>query len=176
MLVAGGGGHGWLLAQMIASHVQGGGEACYDTWCLDPRRFSRHHNVEYTALKAIEDYQNEFRFHMPHEHRPAGRNLKTTPLTDHLAGLGAEFGVVGGWERAAFYKPSPEFKEEHSFRFNNTFDVVRGEVENVRDNVGLMEVNGFNRFELTGDGVHDFLDAAARFSKFLQRFCQNAKM
>ena len=153
-----GGGHGWLLAQMIASHVQGGGEACYDTWCLDPRRFSRHHNVEYTSLKAIEDYQNEFRFHMPHEHRPAGRPLKTTPITDALATKGAEFAVVAGWERAAFYKPTPEFKEEHSFRFNNTFDIVRAEVENVRDNVGLMEVNGFNRFELSGEGVYDFLD------------------
>lgn len=55
-----GGGHGWLLAQMIAH-----GEACYDTWCLDPRRFTGHGNVELTALKAVEDYQNEFRFHFP---------------------------------------------------------------------------------------------------------------
>ena len=49
------------------------GEACYDTWCIDPRRFTGHANVELTALKSIEDYQNEFRFHFPHEHRPAGR-------------------------------------------------------------------------------------------------------
>ena len=71
-----GGGHGWLLAQQIVH-----GEACYDTWVLDPRRFTGHCNVELTALKAIEDYQNEFRFHFPHEHRPAGRPAKTTPLT-----------------------------------------------------------------------------------------------
>ena len=153
-----GGGHGWLLAQMIASHTQGGGDACYDTWCLDPRRFSRHHTVEYTALKAIEDYQNEFRFHMPHEHRPAGRPLKTSALTDHLAELGAEFAVVAGWERAAYYKPTPDFKETHSFKFNETHDVVAAEIANVQTNVGLMEVNGFNRFELMGEGVHDFLD------------------
>jgi len=37
-----GGGHGWLLAQIIAH-----GEACYDTWCIDPRRFTRYANVEY---------------------------------------------------------------------------------------------------------------------------------
>ncbi|MCP4999547.1 MAG: hypothetical protein GY933_12585, partial [Hyphomicrobiales bacterium] len=36
------------------------------------------------ALKAIEDYQNEFRFHFPNEHRPAGRPVKTTPLTFSL--------------------------------------------------------------------------------------------
>ena len=75
-----GGGHGWLLAQQIVH-----GEACYDTWVIDPRRFTHHANVELTALKAIEDYQNEFRFHFPNEHRPAGRSAKTTSLTPVLA-------------------------------------------------------------------------------------------
>lgn len=147
-----GGGHGWLLAQIIAH-----GEACYDTWCLDPRRFTRYANEEYTALKAIEDYQNEFRFHMPHEHRPAGRPMKTTPLTDTLAGMGAEFGTVNGWERAVYFKPSDDFKEQHSFRFNNTFDIVAGEVGAVQNGVGIMEVSGFNRYEIGGENVHDWL-------------------
>ncbi|TGQ40540.1 MULTISPECIES: FAD-dependent oxidoreductase [unclassified Mesorhizobium] len=148
-----GGGHGWLLAQIIAH-----GEACYDTWCIDPRRFSRYANVEYTALKAIEDYQNEFRFHMPHEHRPAGRPAKTTPLTQRLADMNADFGVVNGWERAAFFKPSSSFSENHSFRFNNTFDIVASEVETVRSAVGIMEVSGFNRYEITGQNCVDWLD------------------
>ncbi len=144
-----GGGHGWLLAQIIAH-----GEACYDTWCLDPRRFTRYANVEYTALKAIEDYQNEFRFHMPHEFRPAGRPIKTTPLTDTLTLEGAEFGTVNGWERALYFKPSQQFHEKHSFRFTNAFDIIAGEVENVRSNVGIMEVSGFNRFEITAKDGH----------------------
>ncbi len=55
-----GGGHGWLLAQIIAR-----GEAVYDTWAMDPRRFTRHANVEYTALNAVEDYQNEMGFRCP---------------------------------------------------------------------------------------------------------------
>lgn len=148
-----GGGHGWLLAQIIAH-----GEACYDTWCLDPRRFTRYADVEYTALKAVEDYQNEFRFHMRHEHRPAGRPAKTTPLTATLAEMNAEFATVNGWERAAYFKPSPEFQEQHSFRFNNTFDIVAREVETVQNAVGIMEVSGFNRYEITGEGVHDWLD------------------
>ncbi len=148
-----GGGHGWLLAQIIAH-----GEACYDTWCIDPRRFTRYANEEYTALKAVEDYQNEFRFHMPHEHRPAGRPMKTTPLTKSLAESGAEFGTVNGWERALYYKPESGFQEQHSFRFNNTFELVSEEVANVQSNVGIMEVSGFNRYEITGAGVHDWLD------------------
>jgi dimethylglycine dehydrogenase len=148
-----GGGHGWLLAQQIVH-----GEACYDTWCLDPRRFGPWATQEYAALKAIEDYQNEFRFHMPHEHRLAGRPVRTTPLYETLKQAGAKFGTVAGWERAVYFKPSPDFHEVHSFRFNNTFDVIAAEVKAVQERVGLMEVSGFNRFEITGEGVHDWLD------------------
>ncbi|UWR07857.1 FAD-dependent oxidoreductase [Ruegeria sp. B32] len=148
-----GGGHGWLLAQQIVH-----GEACYDTWCLDPRRFAGHANVELTALKAIEDYQNEFRFHFPHEHRPAGRPAKTTPLTPVLAAEGAEFTVVNGWERVEYIKPTPDFTPTLSFDFDETFDVIAAEVANVQQNVGLAEVNGFNRIEITGTDRHAFLD------------------
>ena len=148
-----GGGHGWLLAQQIVH-----GEACYDTWVIDPRRFTGHTNVELTALKAIEDYQNEFRFHFPHEHRPAGRPAKTTPLTPILAAEGAEFTVVNGWERVDYIKPHPDFHPTLSFDFDEAFDIVAAEVKNVQDNVGLCEVNGFNRVEITGADRHAFLD------------------
>ncbi len=148
-----GGGHGWLLAQQIVH-----GEACYDTWVLDPRRFTGHANEELTSLKAIEDYQNEFRFHFPHEHRPAGRPAKTTPLTPVLAAEGAEFTVVNGWERVDYIKPSADFTESHSFHFTELKDVVAEEVKAVRTCVGLAEVNGFNRFEITGNDAHSFLD------------------
>lgn len=148
-----GGGHGWLLAQQIVH-----GEACYDTWCIDPRRFAGHTNAELTSLKAIEDYQNEFRFHFPHEHRPAGRPAKTTPLTPILAAEGAAFTVVNGWERAEYFKPSPDFQPTHSFDFDEAFDLVATEVKNVQTNVSLAEVNGFNRFEITGADRHAFLD------------------
>lgn len=148
-----GGGHGWLLAQQIVH-----GEACYDTWVIDPRRFAGHANVELTALKAIEDYQNEFRFHFPNEHRPAGRPAKTTPLTPILAAQGAEFTVVNGWERMDYIKPSPDFHPTLGFNFDEAFDIVASEVANVQTNVGLTEVNGFNRFEITGADRHRFLD------------------
>jgi dimethylglycine dehydrogenase len=148
-----GGGHGWLLAQQIVH-----GEACYDTWCIDPRRFGHHTNVELTALKAIEDYQNEFRFHFPNEHRPVGRNAKTTPLTPILAGEGAHFTVVNGWERMEYIKPSADFHVTHGFGFDESFDRVAADVAAVQTNVALAEVNGFNRFEITGPDAHSFLD------------------
>lgn len=148
-----GGGHGWLLAQQIVH-----GEAQYDTWVIDPRRFTGHATVELTALKAIEDYQNEFRFHFPHEHRPAGRPMKTTPLTAVLAAEGAEMGTVNGWERIDYIKPTSDFEETFGFRFNEVHQVVADEVAAIVSGVGLTEVSGFNRFELTGPDVHKFLD------------------
>ena len=79
-----GGGYGKMLAQMMVH-----GETEWDCWQLDPRRITRGATLEYTALKAIEDYQNEFQWHLPHEHRPAGRPLKTTPLYPVLQKEGA---------------------------------------------------------------------------------------
>ena len=148
-----GGGHGWLLAQQIVH-----GEACYDTWVLDPRRFTEHGNAELCALKAVEDYQNEFRFHFPNEHRPAGRYARTTPLTPVLEAEGAEFTVVNGWERVEYFKPAPDFHVTHSFRFDEAHDIVAAEVAAVQNGVGLTEVNGFNRMEVSGRDARSFLD------------------
>ena len=149
-----GGGHGKLLAEIIVH-----GEAEWDTWALDPRRFTGHATVEYTTAKAIEDYQNEFVFHMPHEFRPAGRPAKTTPLTSILVAEGAEFGVLNGWERALYFRPDdPSFRHEPSFRHAAWFDVVAAECRAVRERVGLMEISGFTRFDVAGPDAAKFLD------------------
>jgi dimethylglycine dehydrogenase len=150
-----GGGHGKILAELMVH-----GECEWDAWSLDPRRFTQYANTEHTCLKAIEDYQNEFHYHMPHEHRPASRLARTTPLYATLDQLGAVWGVVNGWERVLCFKPSdqPDFTDQHSFRFTPTKDLVAAEVKALCDNVGVMEVSGFNRFEIKGDGATEFLD------------------
>ncbi len=150
-----GGGHGKILAELIVH-----GECEWDAWSLDPRRFTQYANVEHTCLKAIEDYQNEFHYHMPHEHRPAARLSRTTPLYPVLDNCGAAWGVVNGWERALFFKPEdqPDFVDEHSFRFTPTKEIVAREIESLVNNVGVMEVSGFNRYEIRGEGAEAFLD------------------
>jgi len=149
-----GGGHGKILADLIVH-----GECEWDAWCLDPRRFTQYANTEHTCLKAIEDYQNEFHYHLPHEHRPASRLARTTPLYPVLDQLDAAWGVVNGWERALFFKPTPDFEDEHSYRFTPTQDVVAKEIETMTSNVGIMEVSGFNRFSIQGEGATEFLDS-----------------
>ena len=147
------GGHGKLLAEIIVH-----GECEWDAWFLDPRRFTQYANTEHTCLKAIEDYQNEFHYHLPHEHRPASRLARTTPLYAVLDQLNCAWGVVNGWERVLFFKPDAEFVDEHSYRFTPTRAVVANEVEHLRQQVSIMEVSGFNRYEISGEGVEAFLD------------------
>lgn len=150
-----GGGHGKILAELMVH-----GECEWDAWCLDPRRFTQYANTEHTCLKAIEDYQNEFHYHLPHEHRPAARLARTTPLYPVLDNLGAEWGVVSGWERALFFKPAekPDFEDKHSFRFTDTETLVEKEIEHLSNHVSVMEVSGFNRFEITGAGSEAMLN------------------
>ncbi|MGB5708449.1 MAG: FAD-dependent oxidoreductase [Arenicellales bacterium] len=148
-----GGGYGKMLAQMIVH-----GETEWDTWQLDPRRITSFASTEYTIAKAVEDYQNEFRWHLPHEHRPAGRPAKTTPIYSLLQSKGAEFGVINGWERVQFYKPDGEFQTTHSYHFDNWHQVVELEVKSLCKNVGIAEISGFNRYEISGPGARDWLD------------------
>lgn len=58
---------------------------------------------------------------------------------------------MNGWERVDYIEPTPDFHPSLNFHFDETFDLVVAEVKNVQENVGLCEVNGFNRFEITGD-------------------------
>ncbi len=147
------GGHGKILAELIVH-----GESEWDAWYLDPRRFTQYANTELTCLKAIEDYQNEFHYHLPHEHRPAGRLARTTPLYPVLDRMNCVWGVVNGWERVLFFKPSDDFVDQHSYRFTPTMGVVKNEVAHLQHHVSIMEVSGFNRYEIAGEGVEEFLD------------------
>jgi dimethylglycine dehydrogenase len=150
-----GGGYGKMLAQMI---VHGATE--WDCWQLDPRRISRAASTQaYTALKAIEDYRHEFQWHLPHEHRPAGRPLRSTALYPVLSGQEAEFTVVNGWERVSFFKPATDFAEQHGYGFNNWHPVVEKEVAWICRGVGVLEVSGFNRFSIQGPGAQKWLDS-----------------
>lgn len=149
-----GGGYGKMLAQMIVH-----GETEWDCWQFDPRRLTEYANTEFAAAKSIEDYQLEFIWHMPHEHRPAGRPAKTSPIYPVLKGIGAEFEVINGWERTSFYKPGPDFVEEHSYSFANTHEVVAAEIAGLRQHLGLAELSGFNHYRIVGTGVIEWLNS-----------------
>jgi len=149
-----GGGLGKVLAEIIVA-----GESEWDTWVLDPRRFTKYADEVYASKKAVEEYQREFVFDHPDEHRPAGRQAKTTPLYDVFAAKGAEFGAINGWERTLYFHPAKnDFEHVPSFRFSTYHDQVGSECNAVRDNVGVAEISGFTRFLVQGTGAVEWFD------------------
>lgn len=148
-----GGGYGKMLAQMMVH-----GKTDWDCWQLDPRRIPAGTTLEYTAVKAIEDYRHEFQWDLPHQHRPAGRPQRTTPLYARLEADAAVFGVVNGWERVSFFRPDADFSESHGYGWQNWHDIVRREVAGICEGVGIAEISGFTRYQITGGDAAGWLD------------------
>ena len=148
------GGAGKAMAEWIAE-----GEPEWDLWGLDARRYTDYATQAYTRAKARELYQNEYAIALPFEERPAGRPAKTTPLYETLRAKGAMFGARGGWERAAWFVPAGEAAEQRpSFRRANWFRAVGEECRAVRERVGVLDLGGFAKFEVSGQGAAAYLD------------------
>ncbi|MEM6462540.1 MAG: FAD-dependent oxidoreductase [Pseudomonadota bacterium] len=149
------GGAGKVIAEFIAE-----GETELDLWFMDPRRFTDYATKTYATVKAIEVYQNEYAMHPPHRPWPAGRPAKTSPLYDTLSASGAQFGSFGGWERPLWFaregdRPEPDM----TFGRPHFDDAIAEEVRTVAERAGILDLTGFTRFELSGEGAGAWLDS-----------------
>jgi len=148
------GGAGWQLAEWIVE-----GEPTIDMLGVDPRRFGDYATKSYLKAKNEEAYANVFTIHYPDEERPAGRPLRTAPCYDRMKAKGAVFGQKFGWERPNWFAPEGTPREDHwSFRRSRWFEHVGRECENVRDNVGLLDMTAFAKARIRGPGASAFLD------------------
>ena len=69
------------------------------------------------------------------------------------------FGARGGWERATWFVPAGEPAEQRlGFRHGNWHAAVAEECRAVRERVGVLDLGGFTKFEVTGVGAAAFLD------------------
>jgi dimethylglycine dehydrogenase len=148
------GGAGDLLSDWMVN-----GEPAIDPWDVDPRRFGPYANKRYTKIKNEECYEHVFIHHYPLEERPGARPAKTAPCYDRMKALGAVFGQKYGWERPNWFAPTKsKQKDKYSFRRTNFFEPVREECRAVRERVGLLDLTGFSKFEISGKGAEAFLD------------------
>jgi len=135
------------------------GEPDWDVWPLDCRRYLPFANRAYTLAKALETYRHEYGLAYPQEERPGGRPAKTSAVYDRLRAAGAVFGARGGWERAVYYAraddpPGPEC----SFRRPHWHRAVARECSAVASGVAMLELPGFTKFEVEGEGALAWLD------------------
>jgi len=149
------GGAGKCVAEWIVE-----GETEWDLWSCDPRRYTDYATKSFAIAKAVETYQNEYAVGFPQDEWPAGRPSKTSSLYERLKAKGAMFGARGGWERAIWFPRAGIDDAAHrpSFQRANWFDAVGAECRAVRDAVGVLDLPGFSRFEITGPGSAEWLD------------------
>jgi dimethylglycine dehydrogenase len=93
----------------------------------------------------------------PNEQLPAGRPLKMAPAYSDMTAAGCRWGASYGLEIPLYFAPEG-FNETPSLRRSNAFDIIAEECRAVRENVGLLDISGFSRFEVTGDGAEAWLN------------------
>ena len=151
-----GGGAGKVLAEWITE-----GQTEWDMWACDPRRYTDYTDQDFCDQKAMETYGHEYAMHFPHHVWPAGRDRKLSPVHDKVLAAGGQMGTFNGWERANWFaKPGDDTSEESTQTWdrNGPWALrVKEEVGAVRDGVGVLDLPGFSRFNLSGDGAAEWL-------------------
>ncbi|WP_428415085.1 GcvT family protein [Pararhizobium sp.] len=150
------GGAGKVLAEWVTE-----GQTEWDMWSCDPRRFTSYTDQDYCIAKGMEIYGHEYAMHFPKHAWPAGRNKKLSPIHDRIAALGAQFKPYNGWERANWYaKPGDDLSEAATQTWNRAGPWqkrIEEECLAVRDAAGILDLPGFSRFRLKGEGARDWL-------------------
>ena len=154
--IAQAGGAGKVLAEWITE-----GQTEWDMWSVDPRRYTDYTDQDYCDRKGMEVYGHEYAMHFPYHEWPAARDKKLSPVHDKVKALGGVMGAYNGWERANWFAhPGDDISEEAT----QTWDRVgpwepriREECEAVRDAVGVLDLPGFSRFDLSGPGAAEWL-------------------
>ena len=154
--IAQGGGAGKVLAEWI---VDGATE--WDMWACDPRRYTDYTDHDYCVAKGMEVYGNEYAMHFPWHRWPAAPDRKLSPVHDKIRELGGVMGDYNGWERANWFaQPGDDTSEEstHTWGRSGPWEQrIKEECEAVRDACGVLDLPGFSRFWVKGDGADEWL-------------------
>lgn len=94
----------------------------------------------------------------PNEQLPAGRPLKKAPAYDAMSAAGCQWGASWGLELPLYFAKTANFSETPTLKRSNAFEIVAEECKAVREAVGLLDISGFSRFEVSGAGAEAWLD------------------
>jgi len=150
--IAQGAGCGKYLAQWMVH-----GDSEINMTGFDPRRFGGFADKDYMRAKGFQDYGMTYFTPLPGEELPAARECRTSPLYGRLKAKGGVFTQTFGWERPKWYSPDGR-EEDCGYRRNNVFDVVRAECMAVAERVGVLDLSGFAKYDVTGPDARGFLD------------------
>ncbi len=161
----------WSACAVMAGFLQGGGvgktlaewmihgEPEADAWSMDVARYgSFAENREYIRQTTGQFYSRRFVMTYPNEQLPAGRPLKMAPAHDAMTAAGCRWGTSWDLEVPLYFAPSEDFVETPTLKRSNAHDIVAAECKAVRKNVGLLDISGFARYEVSGPNAEEWLN------------------
>jgi dimethylglycine dehydrogenase len=152
--IAWGPGAGKYLAQWMVH-----GAADINMRDFDPRRYGDFADRDYQITKAREDYILRHEIPFPGFNRTEGRPVKTSTLYERLKDAGAVYEEIFGWERPRWFATDGmEQKDCHSFQRADHFAAVAAECKAVRERVGIMDLSGFGKIDVSGPDAEAFLN------------------
>ena len=160
----------WCACAVMAGFLQGGGvgkslaewmihgEPEADVYGMDVARYGKFaENREFIKQTTGQFYSRRFVMTYPNEQLPAGRPLKMAPAHDAMTQAGCQWG--NSWDlEVPLYFASKEFQENPSLKRSNAFPIVGDECKAVRTGVGLLDITGFSRFEVSGPNAEAWLN------------------
>lgn len=161
----------WCACAVMAGFLQGGGvgkslaewmiygETEADTYAMDVARYGKFaENREYIRQTTGQFYSRRFVMSYPNEQLPAGRPLKRAPAYADMTAAGCRWGQSWDLEVPLYFAPSEKFVENLSLKRSNAHDIVAEECRIVREGVGLLDITGFSRFEVSGPEAQSWLN------------------
>ena len=145
--IASAGGAGMALAEWAVK-----GEAPYDLWPVDIRRFGGvHRSVDWVRARTLEAYGKHYTIAWPSEEMRSARPTRRSPLYAHLKTAGACFGEKLGWERPNWFAGEGEEPvDRYSYNRPGWFDAVAREHRAAREGVVMIDQTSFAKFRVTG--------------------------
>ena len=160
----------WCACAVMAGFLQGGGvgktlaewmiegEPEADAWPMDVARYGKFaENKQYIKETTGQFYSRRFVMTYPNEQLWAGRPLKMSPAHDAMTEAGCKWGVSWDLETPLYFAPKG-FEETPTLKRSNAFEIVGDECRHVRENVGLLDISGFSRYEVSGPNAEAWLD------------------
>ncbi|MFI5018114.1 MAG: glycine cleavage T C-terminal barrel domain-containing protein, partial [Dongiales bacterium] len=149
-----GGGIGRTIAEWIIE-----GEPSLDVFFWDVARFGDWAGKRYTKARTKYFYEHRTDIIYPFQEFATGRPIRTYPIHDRLKDAGAVFGLNYGFEYPLWFaRKQDEQADRYGFNRGNWFEAVGEECRALRDEVGLLEISTFAKYEVSGPGSAAWLD------------------
>ncbi|MCF4167242.1 FAD-dependent oxidoreductase [Zavarzinia compransoris] len=153
--IASAGGAGMALAEWVAE-----GEAPFDLWPVDIRRFGPHHrDTGFVRDRTLEAYARHYTIAWPAEEYESARGLRRSPLYDRLKAKGACFGEKMGFERPNWFAaPGETARDVYSFTRPGWTDAVAREHRMAREAAVIFDQSSFAKAYVVGRDAAAALD------------------